>query len=468
MEQGMVGRIKERQILRRCIGSAQAEWVAVDGRRGTGKTYLVQQLLGKEICFYLVGVPQCSMPVLLACFQEQLFIYSGVWRPRPKHWEEAFAQLRQYLESLPRGCKRILFIDELSGLDGPKSGFLMALDRFWQEWASQQAHLKLIVCSPATHKQSVECRGVTRSLHLAPFTLEETDEFLCANEVRWTRSQVAACYMVMGGIPLYLAKIDNCLGATANFDRLYFAEDAALVKEYDRLSGSLFQGATMRRRILEQFARKACGLTRDELAAALDMRSGGKLTAALDDLVACGLLSRYPAYGRRSKGMLYQLSDLHALFCLHWLRGEAARAVRSWSQLMASPSFKAWRDYAFLQLCLHHVERIEEKLGIAGVETTVCSWSCKADSAQGLAGARFDLVLVRRDHVIHLCEIRYSLPPSDLLPAYWQELRERREAFRRATSTKKALQLTLITAHRIDSQALAEDIQCQLTLDDLF
>ena len=155
MEQGMVGRIKERQILRRCIGSGQAEWVAVDGRRGTGKTYLVQQLLGKEICFYLVGVPQCPMPVLLACFQEQLFIYSGVWRSRPKHWEEAFAQLRQYLESLSRGCKRILFIDELSGLDGPKSGFLMALDRFWQEWASQQAHLTLIVCGSATHKQSL-------------------------------------------------------------------------------------------------------------------------------------------------------------------------------------------------------------------------------------------------------------------------------------------------------------------------
>ncbi len=74
----------------------------------------------------------------------------------------------------------------------------------------------------------------------------------------------------------------------------------------------------------------------------------------------------------------------------------------------------------------------------------------------------------KREQIVNLCEMKYSLNAYDITPAYLQKLTERREAFRRATSTKKALHLTFITASGVKQNAQAGMIQSEVTLDDLF
>lgn len=476
MQQRIIGRKKEAQLLQQAIDSGKPEFVAVYGRRRVGKTFLVKQLLGKDFCFYMTGVYECPKSELLTYFQEQLQFYSGERRPKPKSWFEAFSQLRQYLSLLSDDSKLILFIDELPWFDTPKSNFLRALDLFWNGWASEQENLKLIVCGSATTWMTNKLLGdkgglhnrVTKRIYLAPFSLKETEEFLLSKGVVWTRHQVAECYMALGGTPFYLDMVDKSLGVPANIDRLFFEEGAELAKEYDILFRSLFNDAMLYRRIVEQLAKKTRGMTREELADALRLSSGGKLTEALDNLVACDFLRRYTAFGYRNKGMLYQLTDLYTLFYLHWVKDGAMHDNLRWSHLIDSPSHRAWSGYAFEQLCLHHTNLIKEKLGIAGVETSVCSWTQKADSTKALAGAQIDLILDRRDQIINLCEIKYSLHPFEITPDYLRKIMERRELFRQATATQKALHLTFITSNGIKPNAQADLIQSQVTLDDLF
>lgn len=92
----------------------------------------------------------------------------------------------------------------------------------------------------------------------------------------------------------------------------------------------------------------------------------------------------------------------------------------------------------------------------------------KANKESGAEGAQIDLVLDRRDQVINLCEMKYSLKPYDITPIYLQKLLDRRETFREATNTNKALHLTLVTASGLKKNAQAGMIQSETVLDDLF
>ena len=254
----------------------------------------------------------------------------------------------------------------------------------------------------------------------------------------------------------------------ANIDKLFFEEGSELSKVYDILFRSLFKDAGVYRRIVEQLAKKSMGMTREQLASAVKMSSGGKLSEALDNLVACDFLRKYNAFGSLAKGAAYQLTDLYTLFYLHWVKDNAEHNSTQWRDLIDSPRHRAWSGYAFEQLCLHHVSCIKQRLGISGVATSVSSWVQKADKSQGVEGAQIDLVLDRRDQIVNLCEIKYSLNPYDITPSYLAKLIERRETFRKATSTTKALHLTFITSNGLKRNAQADMIQSQVTLDDLF
>ncbi len=117
---------------------------------------------------------------------------------------------------------------------------------------------------------------------------------------------------------------------------------------------------------------------------------------------------------------------------------------------------------------LQNISQIKKKLGITGVQTNVYSWQQKANKEKGIEGAQIDLVLDRRDQIINLCEMKYSLNAYDITPAYLQKMIERRETFRQATSTNKAQHLTFVTAAGVKKNAQEGMIQSEVELDDLF
>ena len=48
MQQNIIGRKREINLLENCINYNKSEFVAIYGRRRIGKTHLVKQLLGKS------------------------------------------------------------------------------------------------------------------------------------------------------------------------------------------------------------------------------------------------------------------------------------------------------------------------------------------------------------------------------------------------------------------------------------
>ena len=250
----IIGRKHEQDILNACVETHRAEFIAIYGRRRIGKTFLVKQFFQDSFDFYTTGIYKISKAEQLKDWQEKLRRYSGVKRTRPKDWFEAFYQLQDFLETKAEQEKIIIFIDELPWLDTPKSNFLRALEMFWNSWASTRNGLKLIVCGSATTWMTNKLLGdkgglhnrVTRPIRLAPFCLEETEEYLQSINIEWERQEILDTYMILGGTPFYLSLLNPAYSLAQNIDELFFGQDPILASEYDFLFSSLFNNGSLK------------------------------------------------------------------------------------------------------------------------------------------------------------------------------------------------------------------------------
>ena len=145
----IIGREYEQSLIRNYLASDKAELIAVYGRRRVGKTYLVKSIFENQFDFSFTGMYNVTRAVHLAQFQKSLEKYSSKHVKRPKDWFEAFDALSDYLEALQKD-KIIVFLDEIPWMDTPKSNFLAAFSRFWNDRASTLQNIKLFVCGSAT------------------------------------------------------------------------------------------------------------------------------------------------------------------------------------------------------------------------------------------------------------------------------------------------------------------------------
>jgi len=468
----IIGRELEKKTLQECMDSDFPEFVAVYGRRRIGKTFLIKQFFKDKFDFYMTGVLDSSMADMLEYFNAQLQFYSGREWPMATNWMKAFRQLQEYLSSLQKK-KVVVFIDELPWLDTPRSRFFRALDLFWNGWGDSQDNLLFIVCGSATTWMTNKLLGdkgglhnrVTRRIYLAPFNLYETEKMLQSVGVKWNRHQITECYMAVGGTPFYLSKMNKSQSVSQNIDRLFFHHSGELKNEFNFLFRSLFKDSTIYRRVVELIATKSTGLSREEIADSLNLSKGGNLTEVLDNLISCDFIREYKAFGNKRKGSLFQLTDLFTLFYIKQVKGNSIEDGDYWATHIDSPSHRAWSGYAFEQVCLHHISQIKAAIGIAGVASEISSW---LGMENGKKIGQIDLVIDRRDDTINLCEMKYSTKKYDITPSYMERLIERKETFRKITKTPKALHLTMVTLNGVVHNAQWNDIQNEVTAEQLF
>lgn len=273
----IIGRQKEIALLEECYRSDKSEFVGLFGRRRVGKTFLIREVFRNRLTFHVTGKHDGSKEEQLKIFAKALNRLTPESKPaHPKNWDDAFDQLQSKLESMPKaaGVKRVLFFDELPWMVTPKSTFLSSLEHFWNDFAAWEHDIVLIICGSAASwmvDKIVDNHGglhnrLTHRIHLMPFTLKETEEFLQKKGINWNRYQITECYMMMGGIPYYLDNIPTN-GETPDMaiDKLFFTEGGMLREEYDNLYASLFSNAGPHVEIVEALATKNMGLSREEV-----------------------------------------------------------------------------------------------------------------------------------------------------------------------------------------------------------
>lgn len=472
----LIGRSEQQKELLALLEREESQFCAVYGRRRVGKTYLIRETFNYRFTFQHTGLSDQPLKKQLAAFRDSLVAAGAPKQAIPKNWSEAFNALQNLLQQ-SKDAKKVIFIDELSWMDTPKSGFVSALEHFWNAWATarKEHDIILIVCGSSTSwitTKIIYNRGglhnrLTSTIHLQPFTLAECENYSKAAELGFTRTDIANAYMIFGGVPFYWSLLKRGESLPQNIDRLFFAKDANLKNEYREMFASLFKNPEPYLDVLETLCKKKSGLTRENIAASPKIENDGTLTKILEELDECGFVRRFHKIGQEKKESLYQIIDNFVLFHFSFLADKKKTDANFWSKSCNKPLLNSWYGLAFERLCLQHIEQIKTSLGISGVLTDVASWSKKAKKDE--KGAQIDLVIDRDDGVIDICEMKYSKNLFSIDKEYYETIKNRKDIFERNTKMRKAVHVVLVTSFgSLRNSYYNELIQKEVVLDDLF
>lgn len=476
MKSKVIGREEEWQRLEECMQEDIAQLIVVYGRRRVGKTFLINEFFDDSFTFKFTGAYNKPKDFQLKNFITEYNRRTGKERVTPKDWPQAFEYLREYLSTVSTGKRKVVFIDEMPWLDTMRSGFIDAFEWFWNDWGSAQDDLVFIVCGSATswminnfnkNKGGLFNRQTCR-LYLEPFTLAEVEKFLEHKNIFWSRYEIAETYMIMGGIPFYLNLLRSSLSFSQNIDNLFFKKNGELHDEFNNLYRTLFSNSENYIKVVQAMSEKTGGLSRTELAVKAGMSTNGELTEIINNLISSGFVRISGFYKKKKKDALYQLADYYTAFYFRYIKDNYGKDEHYWTNANDNPARRAWAGLTFEQVCKDHIRQIKDKLGIGGVLTEESVWYTKGDKELGIDGAQIDLVLDRRDRVINLCEMKFSINAYVIDKDYNAVLRNKLETFRRITETRSSLQITMITTYGVKKNKYSNLIQSQVTLDDLF
>lgn len=468
----LIGRKNEKLILSEASKSNRPELIAVYGRRRVGKTFLVRNVFQNDICFEISGIHSSSMREQLLNFHI-ILKSKGFNTNKPGTWIEAFDQLSQYLDTLSGQRKKVVFLDEFPWLDTRKSNFLPAFENFWNSYAQKRQDLIVIICGSAASyvvKKIIKNRGglhnrLTRKIHLLPFNLNETEQFLQNHLVKLSRYDITQLYMAIGGIPQYLEFIRPGESVAQIIDRLCFAKEGFLRTEFDNVFASLFDMHENHEDIIRALANIRKGLTRNEILKQSKINTGGTMTKTLLELEESGFIEKYVPYGQKSRDALYRIIDEYCLFYLRFIENSIPSATGYWTKLFIQPSYKIWSGFSFETICIKHIDQIKEGLKISGIHSTLGSWFNRNQDEN----AQIDLLIDRDDHVINICEMKFYNTEFTINLEYSKTLTKKMNAFRSSTGTKKNLFMTFITTYGLtDNEYKKQGVQNELVLDDLF
>ncbi len=470
----LIGREKEKKILRESYEKDESTFVALYGRRRIGKTYLVNETFQDEIFFHHAGLYNGSYEDELMAFASSLKDsgYSG--EVIFKNWFDAFDALKQFIKQSNK-TKKVIFIDEIAWMYTKNSNFLTVFESFWNGFASARKDIMLIICSSVTswiinniiHSKGGLYNRVTDQLYIEPFSLKECEEFSNKLNLNLTRSQLIEAYMVIGGIPYYWNFIKKGESIAQFIDESFFRSNATFKDELKYIFSSLFKNPDLYFQIIQTLSLKKYGLTRKEIIEHTKMVDNGNLSQKLEDLINCGFIREYSPLEYKKKSVLYQLIDPFTIFYFHFLT-KNVNDDHFWQNQLNTSAINSWRGLAFERICLLHFNSIKQSLGISGVYSTQYPWSVKKDLDNGIYGSQIDMIVERKDGIINLFEIKYYSSEYLVTKNVLESLNKKRQDFIVKTKTKSAVHLSLIALNGVVKNNYSNELQVILDGNDLF
>ena len=386
-----------------------------------------------------------------------------------KDWFEAFFYLTKFIMQSTDKSKKVIFIDELPWLDTKGSNFISAFEGFWNSFACARKDLLVIVCGSATswiENNLINNTGglygrVTYEIKLNPFNLLETKEFIKSNGVDYSLYDITQAYMIFGGIPYYLNYIDNRYSLAQNVDNLFFKKNGLLSLEFDRLFDSVFSFSEKAKAIIRLLSTNSIGFSRAEIAEKLNLSDGGVLSKYLNSLVASNFIIKYVPFGFSKRDVHYKLIDPFCIFFIKFVLDKSEKE-NLWSEDSSRQKISSWRGYAFENVCFNHIDQIKLALGILGVSTTTSAFYNKED------GYQIDLMIVRKDNIINLCEIKFYSEEFKVTKEYSLKINRRTNLLKEKINKKYTIMNTLISTYGVFKNEYYFSFASSITLENLY
>lgn len=386
---------------------------------------------------------------------------------------EAFFLLEQHLERIYNGSRQVVFIDELPWMDTPRSGFLTALEAFWNGWCNSRQNLCLVVCGSATSwmiDNLINNKGglygrLTCEMKLHPFTLHECEDFFINRNVKLSRYNIVQAFMIMGGIPYYLDYYNPSYSLAQNIDAMFFADKPKLGDEFNHLFNSVFDHSGECMKIVRLLGKRHAGFTREEIARQTGITLNGEYSKMMKALVSSDFVTRYIPFGQNKREEYYRLSDCFCWFWLHFKENKQIVETDYWQHHLKEPSINSWRGLAFEEICMQHIIQIKSALQIAGVSSIDSSYIVRGNDE--VEGIQIDLIIDRADDVINVCEMKFCKSYFEVTQSYAEKL-ACRTALLESRNPGKTFLMTLISATTLKQNEYSEIFSSNISIDELF
>lgn len=467
MASKIVGREQEIQILEEFLSSENPEFLAIYGRRRIGKTFLIRNFFeDKDVVFFnITGTKDGALSEQVNHFTKQIgsVFYKGARLEAGKNWDETFQILTDAIQSI-QDKKIILFFDEFPWMATKNSRLVQSLGYYWNQHWSINSKIKLIICGSSASwiiEKIVNNKGglhnrLTKNIPLEPFNLKDTKAFLNNLGIKLRNEQIMQIYMVTGGVPYYLSKLEKGYSASQNIERLAFRRKSFLLEEFDNLFASLFDDHETNIELVRAIAKNRYGIGQEELlkrmGKALHGKSGLRKLKALQD---ANFIISFKPHFHNKKGIYYKVIDEYTLFYFNWIEPikksllERSLTKGYWDKKHSLAEWHSWAGYTFEAICYKHISQISAALDLSPTAIPA-TWRYVPKKGMKDQGAQIDLLFDRDDDSITVCEIKYTNEPFSINKSYEAKLKEKIEVFKRITRCKKQIFLVFVSASGIN------------------
>lgn len=480
----LIARNREQKRLNAFFNANEARLLALYGRRRVGKTYLIENFFKPKNCvfFQATGVKNGGLSRQVGLFVNEIsqVFYQGAPLQYKNDWFMVFELLTKALGKESTKIPIVLFLDEFPWLATQKSHLIEAFEYFWNRHWHSMNNVRFILCGSNSswiikkiinNTEGLHQR-VTDKINLRPFNLAECKKYLEYKKIKLNDAHILNLYMVFGGIPLYLNQIQKNLTSEQNIDNICFSRDGLLFNELNELFGSLFQNAEQYVQLAETISLSPYGLSQGQIAKKTNVTAGGTLSERLKKLEDCGFIVSFVPYGNNHKGQYYKIQDPYITFYFKWIKPAKSALEKLnkpegyWLSKSQTSSYHAWSDIAFEAVCYLHINQIRKALSLTA---SALPYGWRYIGSRLKTGAQIDLLFIRGDNAITICEIKFSRSPYTITKVTAQNLKQKIEIFKQVTNTKKQLFTAMICTYGLKPNLYSDElISSVVTLDNLF
>lgn len=410
-----IGRIDEKKYITEAAKSGEASILIVYGRRRIGKTELIEHTLHDRKLIKLEGVEEGDTQAQMYRVLYQLSQALNdpyIARLHFNTWLELF----DFIATKISAGRWTLYLEELQWLAGYKNELVSDLKYVWDNKLRHNPDLLLVLCgsSPSfmrnqvVHSKALYNRSIYE-INLGEFSLKETQEYFGNRSHR----EVMDAYLTVGGIPEYLKRIQRHSSIQIGICEESFKKDSYFSNEKNRIFISSFATNVHYQEIVDCLSQVKFA-DRKQIENFIGVKSGGNLTEVLNDLEMCGFIERYQPFQANHKSNLarYCIADSYLRFYFKFIGPLSSRIEKGdYNQnpmhALNKESYQKWLGLSFERFCRKHSHEIASLIGFSAVRYKTGAFFNRA-TIHEQAGYQIDLVFDRADHVLTVCEIKYT------------------------------------------------------------
>lgn len=467
-----VGRNDEIKYIQEATKTGEAGILVVYGRRRVGKTELIEHTLHKRNLLKLEGVEDGDTKAQMVRVLYQLskaLNDNYITHLKFNTWLELF----DFIASKISEGKWTLYLEEVQWLAEYKNELISDLKYVWDNTLRHNPDLLLILCgsSPSfmqnqvVHSKALYNRSIYE-LNLREFSLNEARELLKNRSPR----VVMDAYLTFGGIPEYLKRINKHSSIQIGVCEESFKKDSYFSNEKKRIFISSFATNVHYQEIVDYLSQVKFA-SKHDIETFLHVKSGGNLTNVLKDLELCGFIERYVPYqvDNNSNLVRYCIADSYLRFYFKFIFPLSERILqgdynRAPLHALNKESYQKWLGLSFERFCRKHSQMIAAIIGFSAVRYKSGVFFNRT-TLKEQAGYQIDLIFDRADHVLTICEIKYtqSKVGTEVIEEFEKKLR------RLPDTKRKTIEKVLISASGATDALLAEAYFDRIiTLEDIF